>query len=176
MCDIIRVTKALDYAAIKHRDQRRDDAEKTPYINHPIGVAKILTDEGAITDSDTIIGALLHDTVEDTDATLDEIGDMFGGKVRHIVAQVTDDQTLSKVERKRMQVVNAPGKTPEAKAVKLADKLYNLRDLNRCTPIGWDEERVTNYFKFAKEVVDGLRGTNQLLESQLDHLFEARNI
>jgi len=176
MSDTSRIIKAADFAAIRHRDDRRKDEAKTPYINHPIGVAKILTEEGGVDDADVIIGALLHDTVEDTDTTLEEIGNMFGENVRHIVDQVTDDKNLEKAERKRLQVVNAPGKTKQAKLVKLADKLYNLRDLNRCTPSGWDEERVVNYFKWAKEVVAGLRNTNAAMEAQLDELFTARNV
>ena len=174
MSDILRVVKATDFAAKKHRDQRRLDAEKTPYINHPVGVACILTEEAGVTDSDVLIGALLHDTVEDTETTLEEIEALFGERVRKIVDQVTDDKSLPKMERKRLQIVNAPGKSKEAKLVKLADKLYNLRDLNRCVPAGWDAERVENYFKWAKQVVDGLRGTNEVLEARLDELFAQR--
>ena len=101
-----RLVLAADFAARKHRDDRRKDAEKTPYINHPIGVAKILTDEGQVTDVNTLIGALLHDTVEDTDATFEEIEELFGAEVKDIVDQVTDDKTLEKMERKRLQIVN----------------------------------------------------------------------
>jgi len=80
------------------------------------------------------------------------------------------------MERKRLQIENAPHKSPEAKCVKLADKLYNLRDLNKSTPAGWDEQRVTDYFAWAKKVIAGVRGTNQKLEDELDKLFDARNI
>merc|ERR1711953_394455 len=169
MNDTIRIIAATDFAAMKHRDQRRKDAEETPYINHPIGVAQILTEEGGITDADVIIGALLHDTVEDTDTTLDEIEEKFGSRVRHIVDQVTDDKNLPKMERKRLQVENAPKKTKEAKLVKLADKLYNLRDLNRCTPKDWDEERAQNYFIWAKQVVSGLRNLRYFVAYLLNH-------
>lgn len=119
---------------------------------------------------------MLHDTVEDTDTSFDEIEELFGKVVRDYVDEVTDDKTLEKMERKRLQVVNAPKKTPGAKQVKLADKLYNLRDLNRCTPEGWDEVRVVNYFTWAKQVVDGLRGANAAIESKLDELFLARGV
>ncbi|CAG5089121.1 Oidioi.mRNA.OKI2018_I69.PAR.g12096.t1.cds [Oikopleura dioica] len=155
---------------------RRKDSDKTPYINHPIGVAEILTEEGGVTDVDILCAALLHDTVEDTDTTFEEIEELFGKIVRDYVDEVTDDKNLEKMERKRLQIVNAPKKTPGAKQVKLADKLYNLRDLNRCTPESWDEERVVNYFKWAKQVVDGLRGANAALESKLDELFVARGV
>ncbi|NP_001405851.1 guanosine-3',5'-bis(diphosphate) 3'-pyrophosphohydrolase MESH1 isoform 10 [Mus musculus] len=131
-----QLLEAADFAAHKHRQQRRKDPEGTPYINHPIGVARILTHEAGITDIVVLQAALLHDTVEDTDTTLDEVELHFGAQVRRLVEEVTDDKTLPKLERKRQQVEQAPHSSPGAKLVKLADKLYNLRDLNRCTPTG----------------------------------------
>ena len=80
------------------------------------------------------------------------------------------------MERKRLQIVNAPNKTPEAKLVKLADKLHNLRNLEKLTPEGWDEQRVKDYFKWAKEVVAGLRGTNKVMEDELDKVFKNQNV
>ena len=133
--------KAADFAAKKHRDQRRKDSAMSPYINHPIGVAHILTDEGGVTDLAVLQAALLHDTVEDTDTSFEEIEEHFGREVRDLVAEVTDDKRLPYAERKRLQIVNAPKKSPKAKLVKLADKLYNLRDLSRETPRGWSDER-----------------------------------
>ncbi|NP_001405842.1 guanosine-3',5'-bis(diphosphate) 3'-pyrophosphohydrolase MESH1 isoform 3 [Mus musculus] len=132
-----QLLEAADFAAHKHRQQRRKDPEGTPYINHPIGVARILTHEAGITDIVVLQAALLHDTVEDTDTTLDEVELHFGAQVRRLVEEVTDDKTLPKLERKRQQVEQAPHSSPGAKLVKLADKLYNLRDLNRCTPTGF---------------------------------------
>merc|ERR1719247_3507427 len=144
--------------------------KNTPYINHPIGVAHLLI-EGGVKDVDVILAALLHDTVEDTDTTNEELIQEFGNRVAGIVAEVTDDKNLAKEERKRLQITKAPSKSPEAKLVKLADKLYNLRDLERCTPQGWTQERVQQYFVWAQQVVAGCRGTNQYLESQLDNIF-----
>ncbi|XP_059534169.1 guanosine-3',5'-bis(diphosphate) 3'-pyrophosphohydrolase MESH1 isoform X1 [Myotis daubentonii] len=132
--EVAQLLEAADFAAHKHRRQRRLDPEGTPYINHPIGVARILTHEAGITDIAVLQAALLHDTVEDTDTTLDELELHFGAQVRRLVEEVTDDKTLPKLERKRLQVEHAPHSSPGAKLVKLADKLYNLRDLNRCTP------------------------------------------
>jgi len=165
-----------DFACMKHKDQRRKDPEQSPYIIHPIGVANIISKEGCVNDLHVLQAAVLHDTVEDTDTTLDEIEERFGPKVRSIVAEVTDDKSLAKMERKRLQVVNAPHKSKEAKLVKLADKLYNLRSINQYIPQGWTEERATEYFKWAKQVIDGLRGTNDRLEAELDALFAERNI
>uniref|UniRef100_A0ABI7YD84 Guanosine-3',5'-bis(diphosphate) 3'-pyrophosphohydrolase MESH1 n=1 Tax=Felis catus TaxID=9685 RepID=A0ABI7YD84_FELCA len=140
------------------------------------GVARILTHEAGVTDIVVLQAALLHDTVEDTDTTLDEVELHFGAQVRRLVEEVTDDKTLPKLERKRLQVEQAPHSSPGAKLVKLADKLYNLRDLNRCTPEGWSEHRVQEYFEWAAQVVKGLRGTNRQLEEALKQLFKERGL
>ncbi|CAD5115734.1 DgyrCDS4680 [Dimorphilus gyrociliatus] len=174
MGDLSLLVETVNFAAIKHKAQRRKDPEKTPYINHPIGVARILTEEGKVNDLSVLQAAILHDTVEDTDTTIEEIKEKFGDKVAGIVAEVTDDKHLPKSERKRLQIENAPKKSKEAKLVKLADKLYNLRDLNRATPSGWNPKRVSEYFKWASLVVEGLRGTNHQLEEELDKLFESK--
>lgn len=106
-----------------------------------------MVQEGDIYDPDVIVAALLHDTVEDTETTFEEIEKHFGQKTRKIVEEVTDDKSLPKQERKRLQIVHAPKSSREAKLVKLADKLYNLRDLEKETPVGWSSERVDEYFK-----------------------------
>ncbi|XP_054243704.1 guanosine-3',5'-bis(diphosphate) 3'-pyrophosphohydrolase MESH1 [Indicator indicator] len=168
--------EAVDFAARKHKGQRRKDPEGTPYINHPIGVARILAHEAGVTDIVVLQAALLHDTVEDTDTTLAEIEEQFGQEVSGVVAEVTDDKTLPKMERKRLQIEHAPGSSPRAKLVKLADKLHNLRDLNRCTPEGWSPGRVQEYFQWAAQVVFGLRGTSPALEVALQRLFEERGL
>ncbi|XP_050165364.1 guanosine-3',5'-bis(diphosphate) 3'-pyrophosphohydrolase MESH1 [Myiozetetes cayanensis] len=174
--DVARLLEAADFAARKHKKQRRKDPEATPFINHPIGVARILVHEAGVTDIVVLQAALLHDTVEDTDTTLSELEERFGAEVRSVVEEVTDDKTLPKMERKRLQVERAPGCSPRAKLVQLADKLYNLRDLNRCTPQGWSAERVQEYFRWAALVVSGLRGTSTRLEAELQRLFEERGV
>ncbi|XP_053220743.1 guanosine-3',5'-bis(diphosphate) 3'-pyrophosphohydrolase MESH1 [Podarcis raffonei] len=174
--DAVRLLDAADFAARKHAAQRRKDPEGTPYINHPIGVAQILAQEAGITEIAILQAALLHDTVEDTDTTFSEIEEHFGEEVRRIVEEVTDDKTLAKKVRKRLQIEQAAQSSREAKLVKLADKLYNLRDLNRCTPQGWSENRVQEYFHWASKVVTGLRGTNPVLEEKLWLLFKARGL
>ncbi|KAF5270475.1 hypothetical protein FQA39_LY08353 [Lamprigera yunnana] len=168
--------KCINFAAIKHKDQRRLDPEGTPYINHPIGVAYILTNEANISDLDVIQAAILHDTVEDTDTTFEEIEKHFGQKVCSIVAEVTDDKTLPKCVRKSLQIEHAPKSSYQAKLVKLADKLYNLRDLEHAVPKGWTGQRVEEYFSWSKKVVEGLRGSNEEMEHSLDKLFQKRNI
>ncbi|KAM9860385.1 guanosine-3',5'-bis(diphosphate) 3'-pyrophosphohydrolase MESH1 [Aulostomus maculatus] len=174
--DAVLLLEATNFAAEKHRKQRRKDPEETPYINHPIGVARILSHEGCITDIEALQAALLHDTVEDTDTTPAELEAKFGPVVARIVQEVTDDKSLPKQERKRLQVEHAPHCSHQAKLVKLADKLYNLRDLNRCTPVGWTAERVQEYFLWASEVVKGLKGTNAALEEKLEELFREQGV
>jgi len=171
----IAIIKAANFAAIKHKTQKRKDPEGTPYINHPIGVAQLLA-EGGVTDPNVLIGGLLHDTVEDTETTLQEIQDEFGAKVRSIVDEVSDDKDKDKAERKRLQIVHSPHISTEAKLVKLADKLYNLRDLERATPEGWSKERKQEYFVWSSKVMHGCRGVNPYLEDALDKLFEKNGI
>ncbi|GAA6219024.1 guanosine-3',5'-bis(diphosphate) 3'-pyrophosphohydrolase MESH1 [Lates japonicus] len=174
--DAVLLLETVNFAAEKHRYQRRKDPDRTPYINHPVGVARILSHEGGVTDIEVLQAALLHDTVEDTDTTLAELEAKFGPTVARIVQEVTDDKNLPKQERKRLQVEHAPHCSYQAKLVKLADKLYNLRDLNRCTPVGWTPERVQEYFVWACEVVKGLKGTNSALEEKLEELFRQRGV
>lgn len=164
------VIKCVNFAAVKHKDQRRKDPEQTPYINHPVGVAYLLVESG-VKDLAVLQAALLHDTVEDTETSHEELVLEFGPKVAGIVAEVTDDKNLDKQERKRLQIINAHSASREAKLVKLADKLYNLRDLERSIPQGWTQERVEEYFQWAAKVVAGCRGNSEFLEGELDKLF-----
>ena len=126
--ELTLVLKALEFAAHKHRDQRRKDPAASPYINHPIALANVLVNEGGVTDVEVLAAALLHDTVEDTATTPEELEEQFGARIARIVAEVTDDKALPKAERKRLQVVHAAELSREAKLVKLADKICNLRD------------------------------------------------
>ncbi|KAE9547898.1 hypothetical protein FO519_008890 [Halicephalobus sp. NKZ332] len=165
------IMKASDFAARRHRFQRRKDPHQTPYINHPIGVAHILANEAGIKDPTVIAAAILHDTVEDTKTTSEEIKAMFGDEIHHIVAECTDDKSLPKQKRKELQVQNARSHSHKAKLVHLADKLYNLRDIERVRPIGWSPEVVKAYVKWSRQVLEELRGTNQILEEALDNII-----
>lgn len=174
--DAARLLDAAEFAAWKHREQRRKDPAGTPYINHPIGVARILAHEAGVTDIVVLQAALLHDTVEDTDTTLPEIERRFGPDVRHVVQELTDDKALPKAERKRRQVEMAAGSSERVKMVKLADKLHNIRDIRRHVPQGWSEERVQEYFRWTAEVLEGLRGTSPAMETALQELLEERGV
>jgi guanosine-3',5'-bis(diphosphate) 3'-pyrophosphohydrolase len=169
--DLGLVLRALDFAARKHRDQRRKDPEASPYINHPIALANVLWNEGAVHDPVVIAAALLHDTIEDTDTTREELADAFGAEVAGIVAEVTDDKSLDKDVRKRLQVEHAPHLSGPAKLVKLADKICNLRDIVASPPTGWSLERRRQYFDWAKRVIDGLRGAHAGLERRFDGMY-----
>ncbi|XP_015124527.1 guanosine-3',5'-bis(diphosphate) 3'-pyrophosphohydrolase MESH1 [Diachasma alloeum] len=170
------VLKCSDFAAKKHKRQKRMDKEGTPYINHPLGVANILTEEGDVHDPVVILSAILHDTVEDTETTFEEIEREFGSEVKLVVSEVTDDKTLPKMERKQLQIDHSPHISHEAKLVKLADKIYNLRDLRKEIPVGWTAERAHEYFKWAEQVIQGCRGTNERLEAILDEIFASEKM
>lgn len=168
------VLKALSFAADKHRHQRRKGAEASPYINHPIDLANILWHEGKVTDAVVIAAAILHDTVEDTETDAEELKREFGQQIANIVMEVTDDTRLHPLERKQRQVDKAPHISHMAKQVKLADKIGNLRDILVHPPEGWDIERKRRYFDWAQDVVRGLRGTNEGLETVFDAIFKQR--
>ena len=87
------ILRAIDFAARKHRDQRRKDQEASPYINHPISVSLMLAEIGGIADAEVLAAAILHDTLEDTDTTPEELVQAFGMRVRKLVEEVTDDNT-----------------------------------------------------------------------------------
>jgi guanosine-3',5'-bis(diphosphate) 3'-pyrophosphohydrolase len=166
--------KALALAADKHRNQRRKDPEASPYINHPIALASVLCNEAHVTDIDVICGALLHDTVEDTETTFEELEAEFGDGIREIVADVTDDKTLSKQERKQRQIDHAAHAGDKAKLVKLADKISNLRDVAHNPPADWELSRRQEYFDWAKQVIDQIRGIHPGLEAIFDDAYSHR--
>lgn len=169
-----KLLKAIDFAARKHRDQRRKDAAASPYINHPIALANVLANEAGIEDERVLIAAILHDTVEDTDTSEQELIREFGKEIAGLVLEVTDDKSLPKAERKRLQVEHAGTISRRAKLVKLADKICNLRDIANCPPTGWSLARRQQYFDWAKAVIDGLRGVHPALEHVFDIAYEAR--
>lgn len=157
------VLRASKFAADKHRDQRRKDDAASPYINHPIGVGEVLARHG-VRDRVTLVAAVLHDTIEDTDTTPAELEREFGAEVRRVVEEVTDDKSLPKGVRKERQVEKAPTLSPEAKLVKIADKISNITDVIHCPPTEWPMERRTAYLTWTQAVVEGCRGVNQELE------------
>ena len=155
--EFVLILKAASFAAAKHRGQLRKDAESTAYINHPLEVARILVEEGGVSDPEIIAAALLHDTIEDTKTTQAELASIFGDRVALMVAEVTDDKSITdKAERKRLQVINAPHKSVGAALVKLADKTANVRDVGSNPAQGWSDARRLEYLDWAQRVVDVL--------------------
>lgn len=166
--DIATLLEAARFAADKHVGQRRKGASHRPYINHPIEVAETVARVGGITDTAVLCAALLHDTVEDTDTTPEEIESRFGRDVAALVAEMTDEKGLRSDVRKRLQVENAPHKSPGARAIKLADKISNVREIGVDPPADWSEDRRRDYFTWAAEVIDALRGQHPSLETLFD--------
>lgn len=169
-----QLISTLAFAADKHKDQRRKGIDASPYINHPIALAHVLAFEGGISDATVLCSAILHDTVEDTATTVDELSEMFGPDVSSIVREVTDDKSLAKDKRKQLQIEHAQHLSRGAKLVKLADKICNLRDLLTSPPPGWSVERKQAYFDWAVAVASGLRGASPALEAVFDSIIRRR--
>jgi GTP diphosphokinase / guanosine-3',5'-bis(diphosphate) 3'-diphosphatase len=172
--DLTLILGAAAFAADKHRTLRRKDADASPSINHPIGLANTLVSEADVQDPVVLAAAFLHDTVEDTETSEAELRAAFGPEVTAVVMEVTDDKSLHKAERKRLQIVHAGELSSRAKLVKLADKICNLRDISGSPPAGWSLERKREYFDWAKQVVDGLRGSHPRLEQLFDAEYARR--
>jgi GTP diphosphokinase / guanosine-3',5'-bis(diphosphate) 3'-diphosphatase len=166
------VIRAIAFAADKHRNQRRKDAQASPYINHPIALADVLANEGHISDENVLMAAVLHDTLEDTDTSHEELLHAFGHEVAKIVSEVTDDKSLPKDERKRLQIEHAGHISHGAKLVKLADKICNVRDIVAMPPADWDLQRKLEYFDWSRRVVNELRGVHPLLEALYDAAYQ----
>lgn len=165
--------RAVKFAAEKHINQHRKDQNGSPYINHPIKVAHIIWEIGEIRDLDVMVAALLHDTIEDTEATEEELAAEFSPKIASIVAEVTDNKKLAKQVRKQLQIEHATTLSLQAKCVKLGDKICNVEDIQNNPPADWTIERRKEYLEWAGKVVDGLRGANLRLETKFDQVVQS---
>lgn len=165
------ILKTSHFAAEKHVDQRRKNEKKSPYINHPIEVANLISEVGQVDDPVPLVAALLHDTVEDTDTTYKELVHQFGEDIANTVMEVTDDKSLPKVERKKLQVEHAKTVSNAAKLVKIADKISNVKS-TVLDPPDWLTETKVGYGVWSKAVVDNMRGVNKHLEAEFDKWFE----
>lgn len=166
------VFDALEFAARCHRLQRRKDADASPYINHLISVASTLATVGGVQEPKILISALLHDTLEDTTATPEQLEALFGRPVRMVVEELTDDTSLPSERRKAAQVERSTRLSMEARLIKLADKLCNVRDLSHAPPMTWSDERKRRYVAWADSVVGHCRGLNSALEEEYDRVRE----
>jgi guanosine-3',5'-bis(diphosphate) 3'-pyrophosphohydrolase len=169
---ILLLLRAVDFAARKHRNQRRKDESASPYINHPVSVSLLLADTGGVKDPQILAAAILHDTLEDTDTTPEELENRFGHRIRKIVEEVTDDNSLPKAQRKRLQVEHAAHLSPDAVLVKLADKISNVLDVTYFPATHWSIQRRRQYLDWAEEVTGNCPKVNNALEQLFSRVVE----
>jgi len=171
------VLKAAQFAALKHRDQRRKDVKSSPYIIHPISVALAIAEIGGIEEQEILAAALLHDTLEDTDTSVSELDEIFGETVRKYVEEVTDDKSLPKEERKQKQIEHAATLSRGATLIKLGDKISNVSDVTHSPPTSWDTERRKQYLDWAEAVINNCTKVNTILEDHFSEvLSNGRNV
>ncbi len=174
MSDLLRIAQAVEFAAVRHAHQRRKGASEAPYFNHLAAVAANVARATGGHDPNLLIAAYLHDCIEDCGVTRAEIEERFGDDVAELVAEVTDDKSLSKEERKALQIEQAPHKSARAKILKLSDLIANISDMLVHPPVNWSLERLLRYFVWANDVADGLRnGTPALAAPALLAEFDA---
>lgn len=170
MNSLPNLLQAISFAAKKHSLQKRKGADGEPYINHPVEVANLLANIGKIDDYDILIAAILHDTIEDTETSAEEVTKLFGEDVCKMVLEVTDDKSLPKKRRKELQIEHAPHLSFGAKHIKLGDKISNVTDVLNNPPKDWSQERKDEYINWARDVVNALCGTNKELEDYFDKI------
>lgn len=171
--DIVLLARAWDFAARRHADQRRKGQRQEPYVNHLAEVAELVATATAGRDANLVAAAVLHDTVEDTETELDELRDNFNDDIAALVADVTDDKSLPREDRKQRQIDHAPGKPPRAKILKLADKTSNLRSLAQSPPVDWSLMRRRDYVVWAVKVAAGLKGANPWIDARFEEAVGA---
>ncbi len=169
--DTKNIFKALAFAAEKHRSQHRKGWQHVPYINHPIEVARLITDIGEVTNNGCIQAAFLHDILEDTDTTENEIEHLFGKNVLNLIMELTDDKSLPSDKQKELQLITASALSPLAKTIRIADKIANITDM-MTYPIWWSKRKKTNYLSWANEVVKACADANPKLAAHFFKLYE----
>lgn len=167
-----KIMAAASFAAQKHAQQKRKGALGEPYINHLLEVAELVAASSDVLDTNLVIAALLHDTVEDTGVTLQELENSFGSDVASLVAEVTDDKSLPKETRKKLQVETAHKKSNRAQTLKIADKISNLRSILTSPPVNWNLERKQQYFEWARQVISGIQEPNPYLKAEFDKTYK----
>jgi len=164
---LIDVFKALNFAAIKHRHQKRKGVSGIPYINHPIGVTSLLIQKINEPSKEIIISSILHDVIEDTNTSPEELKLQFGGNIMNLVMEVSDDMTLSYSQRKNIQIIKANTLSYEARCIKIADKTCNIRDI-LATRIYWSRKQKIRYIEWAIQVISRIRDTHKGLVEEFD--------
>lgn len=166
-----RILAAAKFAAEKHAAQKRKGEAAEPYVNHLIEVAQLVADSSDQLDANLVMAAFLHDTIEDTGTTAEELERVFGRDVASLVVEMTDDKSLPKDARKELQVQHAPHKSARAQVIKLADKISNLRSLLSSPPANWNAQRKREYFAWALRVVNALSAPNPILKAEFDRTY-----
>ena len=149
-----RYSEALAFATKKHDGQMRKDGV-TPYIVHPIGVADLVAEYSQDdTYLDTmIVAALLHDTLEDTDTSYDELWEKFGDSVADIVDELTSDkEECKRIGKGKYLKIKMQNMSEEALTIKIADRLYNMRDVACMKP-----EKIQQFIDQNEEIISWLR-------------------
>jgi (p)ppGpp synthase/HD superfamily hydrolase len=170
-----RILAAARFASEKHSAQRRKGAAAEPYINHLIEVAQLIAGSSEQLDTNLVMAGFLHDTIEDTGTTAEELERAFGNDITTLVVEMTDDKSLPKEVRKSLQIENAPHRSIRAQVIKLADKISNLRSLLASPPATWSAERKREYFAWSRRVVDALSAPNPILKAEFDRTFAKFN-
>ncbi|WP_407176958.1 HD domain-containing protein [Bradyrhizobium sp. STM 3562] len=162
------ISEAAELAARRHTGQQRKARADEPYINHLAEVASLLSAASNGEDAELVAAGWLHDTLEDTETTHDELAQRFGLRVAGLVEECTDDMSLSKSERRQKQVEDAPKKSPGAKLIKIADKISNVRARIFPNPTQAERDELADYVAWAEKVVAGCRGVNATLDGLFD--------
>lgn len=165
-----RILTAARFAAERHAAQRRKGQSAEPYVNHLLEVAELLARTAEDLDTNLIVAALLHDTIEDVGVTREELAARFGEDVAALVAEVTDDKSLPKERRKALQIENAPHKSPRAQALSAADKTTNVRSIATSPPANWSFERRVEYVRWARQVVGRYKDLNGRLAQEFEQV------
>ena len=167
------ILKATHFAAQKHREQRRKDEYASPYIIHPISVALAIAQIGGVDDPEILAAALLHDTIEDTNTTSEELEEQFGEQVCKYVLEVSDDKSLPKAERKKRQIEHAKTLSKGAALIKLGDKISNVTDVINNPPSDWDINRRKAYLDWAEAVIKNWPQVNEKMENKFQEVLSS---
>lgn len=163
--DAESILGAAIYAMEKHKSQVRSNPKKTPYIIHPIEVADLVVKVGKVYDKDVLITALLHDVMDDTAVTFEEIGSLYGSGVVGYLNEMAIKKDLSLKEQKKQQIMQAFHQTPNVAIIKMSDKLSNLKTLATTPPASWSRDKIDQYFQWAQAVVENLPESNSMLKT-----------
>lgn len=175
--DVGLVSAAAEFAARQHGGQQRKGRSDEPYVSHLAEVANMLAIVTEGKDAELVAAGWLHDTIEDTGTTREELAAKFGERVASLVVEVTDDMSLSTDERRRRQIEDAPKKSSSAKLIKIADKISNVRARIVSDPSQAEREDLADYFGWADKVVAGCKGNNAKLDQMYaETAAEARRV